>query len=159
MRPAKGRTRPDIERLRASMPYGDAGAGRPSLTPEPVMAILPSSVVFLAGVWLVIAPFALDYRATGEGFNGRWNDTVIGVAIALLALVRMIVPLISAQLSLINVVLGGWLIAAPFVLGYNDGTDSPRATWNDILVGLLVIVLAMVSWRISRRMLSADQSE
>lgn len=159
MRSAKGRTHPDIERLRASVPYGDAGGGRAFLTPEPVMAVLPSSVVFLAGIWLVIAPLILDYRATGEGFNGRWNDTVIGVAIALLALVRMIVPLISAQLSLINVVLGGWLIAAPFVLGYNDGPNSPRATWNDILVGLLVIAMAAMSWRISRRMLPDNQSD
>ena len=34
-----------------------------------------------------------------------------------------------------NVILGIWLICAPFILGYSS---SAGALWNDILLGILV---------------------
>lgn len=40
----------------------------------------------------------------------------------------------------VELAIGGWLIAAPFVLGY-EGV----AYWNDILVGLLTVVLAILA--------------
>ncbi len=36
-------------------------------------------------------------------------------------------------------VLGMWLIASPFVLGY--ATKSSSATWNAMLIGALIVVL------------------
>lgn len=43
----------------------------------------------------------------------------------------------------LNVILGIWLIVAPFVLGYSTLTN---AMWNDIIVGVLVAVIAFFSW-------------
>ena len=40
-----------------------------------------------------------------------------------------------------NVVLGAWLIIAPFALGYS-GAIAPL--WNDIVFGLVVVVLAVL---------------
>ena len=40
-----------------------------------------------------------------------------------------------------NVVLGIWLVLSPFILGF--ATD--QATWNNIIVGFLVLVLAFVT--------------
>jgi hypothetical protein len=108
-------------------------------------AVMASALVFIAGIWLIIAPFSLDYRNTGGEFSGYWNDVVIGVALAAVALVRIVSPVATAPLSVINVLLGMWLIIAPFILGYNEGADAAAATVNDIIVGVLVVLLATVS--------------
>lgn len=44
-------------------------------------------------------------------------------------------------MSAVNVVLGLWLVAAPFALGYDDATTS---TINSIIVGLVVAGLALL---------------
>lgn len=43
----------------------------------------------------------------------------------------------------LNVILGIWLIVAPFVLGYSTLTN---AMYNDIIVGVLVAVIAFFTW-------------
>jgi hypothetical protein len=98
----------------------------------------------LAGLWLVIAPFVLARETEGPGY---WNDIVIGVAVALVTLVRMAAPFRTAAFGMVNVILGAWLVAAPFVLAYS----TAAATWNDIIVGCVVMVLALVSVVLGRR--------
>jgi hypothetical protein len=44
-------------------------------------------------------------------------------------------------LSGINIVLGAWMIIAPFVLGYSA---NPVAMWNSIIVGAIVLILAWI---------------
>src|SRR5262249_19115749 len=41
----------------------------------------------------------------------------------------------------INIVLGIWLIVAPFLFGY---AGIPTALWNDIFVGLIVLAAACI---------------
>jgi len=89
----------------------------------------------LAGIWLVIAPFALNYGAFDTPL---WNDIVLGVAIFILALMRVSAPLAHAGVSWVNFALGLWLIVAPFILLYGPGP----AIFNDIAVGVVVICLA-----------------
>lgn len=67
---------------------------------------------------------------------------------SLLALVRIVTSAATAELSLANAVLGGWLIVSPFLWRYN--ANALAATWNDILVGMLVIAFASLSWTLSR---------
>ena len=113
-----------------------------------VAAVVVLSIfTFMTGIWLIIARFAVDYRDTGDGFNGYWNSAVVGAGIAALAAARFLTPVRSASLSLLTVVLGLWLIAAPFALSYNDGRDALGATVHDIVVGLIVSVLATMAWR------------
>jgi hypothetical protein len=42
----------------------------------------------------------------------------------------------------ISLIAGLWLIAAPFVLGHSG---IGRAMWNDVLTGIIVVLLAIVS--------------
>ncbi|HEY6744359.1 MAG TPA: SPW repeat protein [Mycobacteriales bacterium] len=109
------------------------------------VATLASALVFLAGIWLVMAPYVLNYSANGTGFDGYWNDVVIGATVAVVALVRMVTPGRSAALSIAHVGLGGWLVVAPWVLAYNAGIDAPAATRNDVIIGIVVTTLATVS--------------
>ena len=117
---------------------GEPSAPRPRQT----LMYTPSAFVVLAGVWLVMAPFALGYHEEGGGFGGPRNDIVVGGAVIMLALVRIIAPVGTAALSLVNVLLGIWLIAAPFALGYN----AVPAMANHLIVGPIVVMLAAVGW-------------
>lgn len=105
------------------------------------VATVPSGLVLLAGVWLVIAPFALGYADAGR--PAFWNDVVTGALIALLALPRAVLPRSVPWLSVVNAALGAWLIAAPFALGYREST--PSAVGNDVIMGILVVVAAGTS--------------
>lgn len=111
---------------------------------EPLGATAASAVTFLAGVWLVLAPFVLDYAPAGSGIGAYWNDLVVGIAIATLAIVRAVAPSNVPWFSVVNVVLGAWLIVAPFVLEY-EGANEGVSIGNDLAVGLVVIVMAATS--------------
>jgi len=111
-------------------------------TRNPLAARAVSALTMLAGFWLAVSPFALDYTATDPGFDGRWNSVVVGVVLVLLAVVRTVVLDATPLLSLACVVLGAWLIIAPFVLGYNEGTDAPTVVGHHIAMGFIVMVTA-----------------
>lgn len=121
--------------------------GSPSATPRwiPPGARAASAVVFLDGVWLLLAPFVLDYAPRPEGLGAYWNDLVVGGVVALLALVRALAPEHLPLLSLVNAALGAWLLVSPFVLDYAAEPYAMRATGNDVAVGVLVLVVAVAS--------------
>jgi hypothetical protein len=108
-----------------------------------------STVTLLAGVWLILSPSALGYGEPDRLFGGVWNETVVGIAIAVVALVRILSPASSAPLSAVNVALGGWLIIAPFILDYGPAMSDAR--WNDIIVGAVTVVFAGASWAVGSR--------
>jgi hypothetical protein len=45
--------------------------------------------LLLFGVWLSIAPFALEYRTAGSPLRATVNDSVVGVAVVGLALIGL----------------------------------------------------------------------
>ncbi|WP_430788619.1 SPW repeat domain-containing protein [Actinoplanes sp. G11-F43] len=108
------------------------------------MAHTPGEVLVLVGLWLTSAPLVLDHAKAGLTYPGL-NDVAVGLSIVVLALVRVLSPRHTSVLAVISGLLGVWLLAAPFVRGYAG--MSPAATANDIAVGLVVILLAVFSWR------------
>lgn len=108
--------------------------------PETVRSIVKgvSGTNIAAGIWLIVAPFVLAYSDVTAAL---WNDILIGLAVAILAWIRVANPLDYEGASWTNVVLGVWLVIAPFALGYSATT---AAMWNDIVVGL--VVLALGAW-------------
>src|SRR5215471_1160937 len=90
-----------------------------------------SGTNILLGLWLFFAPVLLNYQQLAT----RWNDTIAGVVLCVLATVRCLRPLGRFWLSLINAGIGLWLIAAPFVLHCDDVTER----LNDMTVGVLVV--------------------
>lgn len=110
------------------------------------LARVPSLVTLIAGLWLVVAPFVLDYGEAVTWVDGYWNDVLAGIAITVVSATRVVTPLYTAPLSLITAALGVWLIVAPFALGYNVNGDSPAATTNDIATGIVVLGFALASW-------------
>jgi membrane-bound ClpP family serine protease len=96
-----------------------------------------SGVNFLAGLWLLAAPFVLGYSAT---VTARNNDLLLGTIIVVLAVIGLSMTEESWS-RVLNIIAGLWLIVAPFILGYASVTT---ATWNSIVVGL--VVLAFAAW-------------
>ncbi|SNY25664.1 SPW repeat protein [Paractinoplanes atraurantiacus] len=97
----------------------------------------PSAFVALAGLWIAVTPLVVDDVA---GYPA-WNDVTTGLLLVLLGGLRVVRPRRTAPLGVVNVVLGGWLIAAPFVLGF---AERPLVAWNNIVAGVLVILFAGV---------------
>ena len=97
-----------------------------------------SWLVVLVGAWEVIAPFVLGYTTV----TGALSDAIIlGIGLLSFAGWAALSNDISTIRSLnwINVILGVWLISAPFIIGY---TSVAAALWNDIIVGLVAALLA-----------------
>jgi hypothetical protein len=106
----------------------------------------PSFLVAVAGAWLVAAPLLLDHRSAGTAF-AVWNDVLVGAALLVFAVIRIVRPAGTAVLSLVSSGAGVWLIAAPFVGQY---TGALHATLNDMIVGLLVVMIAGIGWTVGR---------
>jgi hypothetical protein len=106
--------------------------------PDGGLASLPGALNFLAGTWLLLSPSVLDY---GAGSAADENDLIVGAAIALLALVMAVVPRSLHALSGVTLVLGAWLVVAPFLMAH----DALDATTNSVIVGLAVIVVSAIS--------------
>ena len=94
-----------------------------------------SGLNIVAAIWLIAAPFLLDYSVQAA----TWNDIIAGVLILALAWGRVSNPMFSPGLSWTNALLGIWLVLAPFVLRYSM---HPIPLWNDVSVGVVVAVLA-----------------
>ncbi|GAB7036617.1 MULTISPECIES: SPW repeat protein [Catenuloplanes] len=101
------------------------------------LSLITDVGVLVAGVWLVVAPFVLGHD--GAAF---WNTLISGAVIAILAVARLGSPPRTSRLGLVHLVLGIWLIASPFLLGY--GTDLVAAR-TSYATGAVVAVLALAS--------------
>lgn len=95
-----------------------------------------SGLNIIAGLWIVLSPWALAYADVQAAM---WNSVIAGLAIAILAIVRVAVPLRFEGISWINFVIGIWLILAPFFLAFGGVVN---AMWNHVIMGLVVLVLA-----------------
>ncbi|HEX5506529.1 MAG TPA: SPW repeat protein [Thermomicrobiales bacterium] len=96
-----------------------------------------SGLNVLAGIWLIVAPWVLGYTSS----EAHWNEVIFGIVVGILALIRFSAPLETVWLSWINFLVGVWLIIAPFALVYT----TPRAYWNEVGIGILVLLLALWS--------------
>jgi hypothetical protein len=101
-----------------------------------------SGVDALLGVWLIIAPWVLGYS---DVMSAMWTSVSVGATIMLVALLRITNPDQSVPLGWVNVLLGAWLIAAPFVIPYESGVNTTAIYWNDILSGVGVFWFAIWS--------------
>lgn len=87
-------------------------------------------VNIVLGGWLILAPFI------GIGVNhdiAAWNSYVAGAVVAIFTIAALARPQLWEEW--LNLIVGLWLIAAPFVLGYTQQTGP---MWNQIIVGLLI---------------------
>ena len=74
---------------------------RPSLG-KYICGMVASLIIFLAGGWLILAPFALGYQQYGADWVSQTtNDFVVGISVAVVALV--VLPSFSSRSSALYV--------------------------------------------------------
>lgn len=95
-----------------------------------------SGLNVLAGGWLIISPFLLNYSIDGN----VWQQVIFGVAVAAFGLVRLAAPS-QAWASWVNAAIGIWMVIAPWAIA---GT-SLAAKWNQVIAGLVIAGLALAS--------------
>jgi hypothetical protein len=126
---------PDV---RASAPIRDRAAVAPGAPAADWRSTVftASGLNVVAGLWLILAPFVLDY---GDG-DPVWNDVVFGGLIALLAIARVAGAHRAEWLSWTVVAAGVWVFTSALWL---DSTMT--AALNDIIIGALVAVFGVAS--------------
>jgi len=92
----------------------------------------------MVGLWLLVSPFFLAFPGVPAALG---NGIAVGLLVLVFAGIRAGDPRLFVGLSWLNMLLGAWLILAPFVLEY---WDVPRARWTHSITG--VIVGALAAW-------------
>jgi VIT1/CCC1 family predicted Fe2+/Mn2+ transporter len=100
------------------------------------LAKTASGLNVVLGIWLVLAPLVIYFASPAA----LWNEVIVGIVLFALALSRTSAFRITWP-SWVNLVLGAWLIIAPFVLGDNNKS----ATWTQVISGLLIGIVALIS--------------
>ena len=98
-----------------------------------------SAINILAGLWLIVSTWIFGF-VPDEG--ATWNSIIVGIVVAILAAGRFSRGVAARGLSWVNGVLAVWMIISPFVYGY---ATNPGRTWNSIVVGIIVLVVALAS--------------
>jgi SPW repeat len=116
-------------------------------------ARIASAINIPLGIWLVVSPWMLHYSAMG--LPATLNSMIVGALIVVLAAVRFNSWRDTAPFSWINLVLGLWTIASPWVYGYAAKVVDSSLVYgyavhviglsNSVIVGVLVSALAILS--------------
>ncbi|MFW8636549.1 SPW repeat protein [Cribrihabitans pelagius] len=94
------------------------------------------SVNVLAGLWLVISPWVLQFQDSRLAVA---NAVLLGGLIALMSLAAVVN--FRNWEEWLDMAVGAWLVISPWVLGL---TALTFATWNFVIIG--AIVLALAAW-------------
>jgi hypothetical protein len=82
---------------------------------------IAGGISIAAGIWLAVAPIVFHYAQPII----RWNDTIAGLFLIVLATLRYIHPLHRFWMSSVTAFIGLWLTASPF-LSFSGATISPH---------------------------------
>jgi len=85
------------------------------------------------GIWLTFTRVSFDTAGAMAD-----SDHMVGLLVLTFTLIAL--AEVGRATRFINIPFGLWLIAAPWLL---DGIASPLATWNGVICGVLLIVLAI----------------
>src|SRR5262249_54190551 len=100
-------------------------------------------VNLIFGAWLFAAPWLYGFASGAAG----WNAWIMGALIALVAIAAL--AAFAEWEEWINLVLGLWVLVAPWALAFTENTS---ATGNHVVVGIVVAVLAAIElWLVHRK--------
>lgn len=123
----------------------DICAARPSL----VLAAV-NGMVFLAGLWLALSPWALDFRSSGDGFSGYWNERVAGTTLIVCGAASLIEPAEYWIWRPMQWVTGVWLAGTPFFFSHYADRGAAGVVVVDVIVGAIVLGVPFLVEKILR---------
>jgi SPW repeat len=98
---------------------------------------VPDGINVVLGALLFISPWVFSYAGQGLAAWSAWIGGIVVAILAIAALVRF-----AEWEEWINVVLGVWLVIAPWVLGFSA---VAAATWSHVILG--IVIAALAAWR------------
>ena len=105
-----------------------------------------SGLNVVLAIWLVLAPLVIYFASPAA----LWNEVIVGIILFALALSRTSATQVTWP-SWVNLILGAWLVIAPFILGNNNSS----AIWTQVISGLVIGLVALASlsatWSAFRR--------
>ncbi len=96
-----------------------------------------NALFLISGLWLAASPYLLGFAWHTAAW---WNAIVIGICMVVLAMIRLSNLEQFRGLRWTALILGGWMIASPFVAGY---AELAGAMWNAIIVGAVIAISAV----------------
>jgi hypothetical protein len=120
-------------------PLGGAGVGS-------MLASAPSGIALLGGVWLLVSRLVFNYATAGSAADGVLNGVIVGIAVALIALALMASARSNPVLGLVMAVLGGWMIASPWIFNYNSWGSESGPTYSDVITGAAIAASGLATW-------------
>ncbi len=100
------------------------------------------SIINMAlGIWLLASPYLLRFTLVDAA---RINNGFFGPLILWFAIARLAAQDRGRWVSWFNVAAGILVAASPFLFGF---ADQPKAMINNIVVGLIVALVALISTR------------
>jgi hypothetical protein len=93
------------------------------------------ALIGVSGMWIAVSPLVLHYP---QGSTAIINDLTVGVVVAIIAWQRSMAHTLDAMLAWFNVVLGSWLMASPWIIGY---AHEPAPLRNNLIFGGLIAVI------------------
>jgi len=122
-----------------------------------------SLIIFLAGGWLILAPFALGYQKYGADWVSQTtNSFVMGICVAVVALVAFVLFFYSllGSLRASGVLVAPTRVVAQAPVPYQTQVPVPQATaqsQSDLDKTLATLAAALAADLNSRRQAGSDQ--
>jgi hypothetical protein len=135
---------------------------RPSLG-KYVCGMVASLIIFLAGGWLILAPFALGYQPYGADWVSQTtNSFVVGICVAVVALIALVLFFYSliGSLRAAGVLIAPSRVVAQAPVPYQAQAPMPQATaqsQSDLDKTLATLAAALAADLNSRRQAGSDQ--
>lgn len=95
--------------------------------------------IFLAGLFIALSPWILHYTTSQPGLVV--HNVVMGIAIAVLALVFSATPTRTYGFSWALVLMGAWMVAAPWVVG---ASPNRGVFLSAVIPGAFVALLGLI---------------
>ncbi|MEV6251350.1 SPW repeat protein [Streptomyces sp. NPDC051742] len=97
-------------------------------------------LVILAGVYAAISAWTVHFSATQPAL--AITNLVVGVALAILGLCMSMAPERSQDLNFVVLLMGAWLIIAPWVVGQSPDTGT---VLSNVITGACVCLFSLTA--------------
>jgi len=128
-----------------------------------ICGIAASLIIFLAGGWLILAPFALGYQPYGADWVSQTtNSFVMGICVAVVALLAFVLFFLSliGSLRAAGVLSARTQVVAQAPVSYQAQATVPQASvqpQSDLDKTLATLAAALAADLSSRRQAGSDQ--
>jgi hypothetical protein len=120
---------PDVMEMRAR--YERISASPP--------AVITDDLLLLAGLWLAISPWVLQFRDSVP--NIAQSNLIVGIAVAAVGLGMAVLPRTMQSLSWATFLIGAWVVVSPWVI---QRSSVPVGTYlTNVITGGVIALLGL----------------